>query len=340
MKNIQIKLIFYTSLAISILGILAELGIYYIFDTPRYFNQESILPRVLGYFRIIYLQIGFDYMKLNIYNIVFYVLLFFGSIFFIKTKGTEVRLIRLFYSVLLISSIFILLRIIIFNLFFNFNNEFNNDSLSKKTFFSLINFAYNLFFIFLSFKFLKITSLNRELKITEKQIGEKIKTEIEETTRLERFLHHILDTLFIIFLLFSISGIFFYFKDFKGTNIIPDFLNNRFGIYVFIFIMRFIYFPFFERLFGSTPAKFLTNSRVVNSKAEIPSREKIFERTLYRHIPFDAFSFLGRKGWHDSISETYVVKEKNDGISSVYIVWTFVFCCVLMILYTIFFVNF
>ena len=195
-------------------------------------------------------------------------------------------------------------------------------------------------YVFLSFNFLKIISLNRELKIIEKQIGEKIKTEIEETTRLERFLHHILDTLFIIFLLFSISGIFFYFKDFKGTNIIPDFLNNRFGIYVFIFIMRFIYFPFFEKLFGSTPAKFLTNSRVVNSKAEIPSSEKIFERTLYRHIPFDAFSFLGRKGWHDSISETYVVKEKNDGISSVYIVWTFVFCCALMILYTIFFVNF
>lgn len=44
---------------------------------------------------------------------------------------------------------------------------------------------------------------------------------------------------------------------------------------------------------------------------EKPSFSVIFKRTLCRLIPFDGFSFLGSRGWHDSISDTYVVEKKS-----------------------------
>lgn len=35
---------------------------------------------------------------------------------------------------------------------------------------------------------------------------------------------------------------------------------------------------------------------------------QIWKRTLSRLIPFDALSFFGENGWHDSWSDTRVVK--------------------------------
>ena len=50
---------------------------------------------------------------------------------------------------------------------------------------------------------------------------------------------------------------------------------------------------------------------MVDINGEKPGTQEILIRSLCRLIPFDAFSFLGApdKGWHDSISKTYVVKK-------------------------------
>lgn len=61
---------------------------------------------------------------------------------------------------------------------------------------------------------------------------------------------------------------------------------------------------------GRTIGKFITRTKVVTVDGEEPSAEKYFIRSLCRMIPFEAFSFLfsSESGWHDTISNTRVVR--------------------------------
>ena len=67
------------------------------------------------------------------------------------------------------------------------------------------------------------------------------------------------------------------------------------------------YYVFFEGLWGRTPGKLLFGTTVVNEAGGKPTIGQVFGRTLCRFIPFEAFSFFGKRGWHDSISKTQVV---------------------------------
>ncbi|NMM50579.1 RDD family protein [Marinigracilibium pacificum] len=83
-------------------------------------------------------------------------------------------------------------------------------------------------------------------------------------------------------------------------------LNN-----VFFFLISLgwtvTYYLLFEGIFGRTPAKMMMNMKVVSEKGGKPDGVEIFARTLFRLVPFEGFSFLGEKGWHDDWSKTTVV---------------------------------
>ena len=68
-----------------------------------------------------------------------------------------------------------------------------------------------------------------------------------------------------------------------------------------------LYYIFFEGLWARTPGKFVFGTVVVNEQGGRPSLGQIVGRTFSRLIPFEAFSFLGERGWHDSIPKTFVV---------------------------------
>lgn len=68
-----------------------------------------------------------------------------------------------------------------------------------------------------------------------------------------------------------------------------------------------LYYIFFEGLWARTPGKLLFGTVVVNQSGGRPSLGQVVGRTLCRLIPFEAFSCLGERGWHDSIPKTYVV---------------------------------
>jgi len=74
-----------------------------------------------------------------------------------------------------------------------------------------------------------------------------------------------------------------------------------------LFIIAF--FPL-EAMTSRTIGKFITGTIVVDENGEKPETRAFFIRTICRLIPFEVFSFLGDRGWHDSISRTYVVKKK------------------------------
>lgn len=73
------------------------------------------------------------------------------------------------------------------------------------------------------------------------------------------------------------------------------------------------YYVFFESLTGRTPGKLLTGTRVVDEQGQKPSFGQILGRSLARMLPFEPLSFFGaeNRGWHDSLSKTYVVKSRK-----------------------------
>ena len=77
--------------------------------------------------------------------------------------------------------------------------------------------------------------------------------------------------------------------------------------------INYIYFVSFEYFLNRTPAKFLTRTIVVNGDGRGPSFVQILGRSAARFIPFDCFTFFGSqtRGWHDSLSNTFVVSTRR-----------------------------
>lgn len=85
--------------------------------------------------------------------------------------------------------------------------------------------------------------------------------------------------------------------------------EGRFSDYIFGAIILIIYYLTIETLTARSLGKYITKTKVVLYDGSKPTFNEILVRTLCRIIPFEQFSFLGEegKGWHDSISKTYVV---------------------------------
>jgi len=68
----------------------------------------------------------------------------------------------------------------------------------------------------------------------------------------------------------------------------------------------------FEAVTGKTLGKHITGTKVVNEYGDRPSFGQVLGRSFARLIPLEALSFFGTptRGWHDSLTGTYVVKEK------------------------------
>lgn len=128
-------------------------------------------------------------------------------------------------------------------------------------------------------------------------------------TKNYRLLHLIFDFMIVLGFIGPLAGIFDMWT--RGKHFDYQSMNR----YVFIFIIgchRFLYYGLLESIFKVTPVKFLTGTYVANEFGPgIPSPARFWGRTCFRFIPFEPFSFLGTRGWHDSLSQSVVVKEKR-----------------------------
>ncbi len=76
-------------------------------------------------------------------------------------------------------------------------------------------------------------------------------------------------------------------------------------------IQMLVYYAAFEYLFGQSPGKLLTRTKVLTKEGAPPTLGKIIIRSLCRSIPFNFVSVLTNQnavGWHDMISGTRVVQ--------------------------------
>ncbi len=127
-----------------------------------------------------------------------------------------------------------------------------------------------------------------------------------------RFLNYILDVIFVILLFMGIcifSGVLIGLFGLAGLSVWMDGLGD-WGWNFVIMLIYFFYFLITEGLFGRSLAKFITGTIVVNEYGERTDFMTILRRTLCRFIPFEIFSCFGTRGWHDSLSDTYVVNKK------------------------------
>ncbi len=146
-----------------------------------------------------------------------------------------------------------------------------------------------------------------EFQVTDEMLANKSK----------RFANYIIDRILFnsIFLVFGFIAsllsellaneqIILFLDGLDKINPILDFLITTITFTAFYTIL--------ESLSQKTIGKLVTNTKVVLENGEKPPLHVIIIRSLCRLIPFDAFSFLGDipKGWHDTMSKTFVVDVK------------------------------
>ena len=128
----------------------------------------------------------------------------------------------------------------------------------------------------------------------------------------QRFLNLLMDyiaQLFLFIIAFIIAGVIAQMNGDKDFMV--NFVKNDMAQYTFVTCISLFYYNVFEIFFARTVGKYITQTIVVDENGEKPNHETILVRSLCRLIPFEIFSFLGMpsRGWHDSISKTYVVNK-------------------------------
>lgn len=80
---------------------------------------------------------------------------------------------------------------------------------------------------------------------------------------------------------------------------------------LFLILLMILYYGLFEIYFSRTIAKYFTKTIVITQHGSRPDIKTVAARTFIRLIPLDPLTFLktNSRGWHDSISKTYVVKK-------------------------------
>jgi uncharacterized RDD family membrane protein YckC len=132
-------------------------------------------------------------------------------------------------------------------------------------------------------------------------------------SKAQRFLNLGIDMLIIYSIEIGIGTTIMLIGDLTNTYSLSNWVERSsitetffFGLILFVF-----YYGLTELYFSRTFAKYFTKTLVVMKDGSRPDGKAIFRRTVSRLIPLECFTFLGvnSRGWHDVISNTYVVKK-------------------------------
>jgi len=126
---------------------------------------------------------------------------------------------------------------------------------------------------------------------------------VSYTSTGHRFVHYLLDLLFLVPVLLSVIKL----VSFRLNYSFPEYRALQDVVVELIMLVGYLLYCFLsEAIFRQTFGKVITRSCVVSNGVDL-STGRIFQRTLCRLIPFDRFSFLFGAKWHDRASATAVV---------------------------------
>lgn len=138
-----------------------------------------------------------------------------------------------------------------------------------------------------------------------------------QAEKLLRFINFLIDYFFtylLVILLYAVMMVIYSFVSGIDYLIVADKVSN-----INSFLDRLVT-AFFYALFmyltetiskGRSLGKLITGTMVVKENGGLPTGNDFLKRNFSRIVPFDALSFLGSLGWHDSWSDTRVVKRKS-----------------------------
>jgi hypothetical protein len=254
----------------------------------------------------------FDYqlingkIGINLANLIFYFVLLIGGILYSVSQRREVRMLRFSFSIILLTNAFLILWIAVIRPVIL---QFEQNQIIELPWMPLI-FGLFMDFIWILFSIwvLKKLSLQKQLETFSEEFNDGSKTEfLVSATKNQRFFHLLVDLIICLLIFSNFIGIF--------LAILPNTLNERLLLWILAIIFRSVYYLFYETLLGATPAKLLSETRVVDEDGQKLKLSVGLQRTLIRFVPFEPFSFLSY-GWHDKWTNTIVVKEEQTGVNS------------------------
>jgi uncharacterized RDD family membrane protein YckC len=130
-----------------------------------------------------------------------------------------------------------------------------------------------------------------------------------------RFVNYILDIIVIYLFLFILAVALALLAAIAGNEAVIEWMQNVSDLQgTIIFLVLYIFYYWMtETLFSRSIAKFVTGTIVVRIDGTTPNSMDILRRSFCRLIPFNGLSFLlsSPGGFHDRISDTYVVRKKQ-----------------------------
>ena len=166
---------------------------------------------------------------------------------------------------------------------------------------------------------MKITDLKETKLTTKSRVGAngqrehykeeiQLKRKVKTITGGARFGHYLIDGLIIaavafayVYITMQVNGSSYYYsRGYSGFQI--DYSG---------YIITLLYYGGFEAWLGTTPGKLALKRYVIDEYAQKPDIGTILGRSICRLVPFEAFSCLGDRGWHDKWSNTYVVSQEE-----------------------------
>jgi uncharacterized RDD family membrane protein YckC len=321
-KHSAHALITILSFIISIGGIINNIFYTIHLDNKAYLNNQAYVAHL--YNEIVIKQL-LDPLNLdwvfsygvrnnghNYVNGVFYILLLLGAIVYITSKNTKSILIRFVFSIIFFSNILSFVHSLLYYLSHLSARPFSSIRLKDILLDIVFYISYSVW-IYVSYQMLKYFDRNKALSVEVVEENGKTNSYYVKAFTGKRFLHPLVDVFVAIALFSPILELFVHFNTDNLSRLMWQMHETwaEKNIWLLILIVRILYYLFFETVLGATPAKFLTETRVIDYDGTKPSFKNILVRTLSRLVPFEAFSFFADDGWHDKWSRTLVVKEET-----------------------------
>jgi uncharacterized RDD family membrane protein YckC len=146
--------------------------------------------------------------------------------------------------------------------------------------------------------------MTKEFEITEDILA----------TQQQRFANYLVDLLVQYILVTILTLLIAIVSNYFETYSLVFWIENagRLEQYFIGAIVALFYYSISEIFLSKSIGKFITKTIVVDENGNKVCPEIILKRTLCRLIPFEHFSFFSgnNRGWHDTISNTFVVKEQ------------------------------
>lgn len=152
---------------------------------------------------------------------------------------------------------------------------------------------------------------NGHIEVSGTKIEYQPSIDIQAAIWWKRALNQVLDIIaigtisFVLILLLPFLPITLVSSD--PTSIVPE-LNWQFYLYNGVLII--IYYTIFEWLLGRTPAKYITNTKVVmGNKGTRAPLVNCLIRSIARFLPLEFLSFFSKRpvSWHDGLAGTMVI---------------------------------